>query len=324
MIILRALFCFSVLALSFGSAQAAPGYKGALSFSEGEKLNHLIALKQIAATASRCLRADLDRHTAFMDKYGVSAFYGDQSTFARKRLRTRNGETMVDTTVEEKREKLRNIGLSRRQVKELIPEGECNLRDCPQMMQPTSCIGLTRKCLEQGFRAGGQAELWDRLDSYVLENGETGDSLLNGLQMLGWKIIYWSPDLKMHAQWDLEEQAKYPGNPRGQWGHHAFSYVTVTRKNRYYLNTVDDFTSAVGFGWRTPAIIRQAPLFVGIAHLGYHVFPGTYGMVIEGHSARQVTDPNTIEAALFAPLAPTGAPRGGPFRSGIIAVPPAF
>lgn len=324
MLNLRVLPALFLLVLSVGiSAAHAKSYKGELSFTEAEKNSHLMNMSKLVSSAVNCLRSDLSRHNYFIDKYGVSAFYGDQSSFAKKTVRTRDGREMqVDTTVDEKRYKLRDIGLGRSLVKDLIPDGPCNLRDCPLMMQPTSCVGITRKCLAKGFRDSGQAEVWNRLDAYVMGNGETGDSLINGLQMLGWKVHYWSPDPRMHEQWDLDEKERFPGNPRGQWGHHAYSYLTVTRKLRYYLNTVDDYTSMVGFGSRTPIAIKNAPLFVGIAHLGYHVFPGTFGTVIEGHSQRQVTDPYTVESSPFAPLTPNGGPRGGAFRTGIVAFPP--
>ena len=60
------------------------------------------------------------------------------------------------------------------------------------------------------------------------------------------------------------------------------------------------------------------------AHLGYHVFPGTYGQIIEGHSTRIVNDPETLQTSPFNPLVLGGGPRGGPYKSGIVAVPPGY
>lgn len=57
--------------------------------------------------------------------------------------------------------------------------------------------------------------------------------------------------------------------------------------------------------------------------MGYHVFPGSYGIVVEGHSARAITDKTTLESAAFNPLDSKGAPNGR-YRSGMISIPPGY
>ena len=69
------------------------------------------------------------------------------------------------------------------------------------------------------------------------------------------------------------------------------------------------------------------PFFVGIAHAGYHVFPGRRGDVVEAHSMREMIAKDNIEVAPFNPLAQGGAPRwtrSEKYRSGLIAVPADF
>ena len=74
----------------------------------------------------------------------------------------------------------------------------------------------------------------------------------------------------------------------------------------------------------TADAVKNIPFFVGIAHLGYHVFPRSYGQIIEGHSTRQLNDPQALETSPFNPLVKGGGPRGGPYKSGLIAIPPGY
>ena len=89
------------------------------------------------------------------------------------------------------------------------------------------------------------------------------------------------------------------------------------------FRSVDDYRKLVNFGAETPELLKQIPFFVGIAHAGYHVFPGTFGRVLEAHSTKKITDPKNLESAPFNPLAGEG-PTGGMYHSGLIAIPPGF
>lgn len=96
-------------------------------------------------------------------------------------------------------------------------------------------------------------------------------------------------------------------------------------KNAYYFNKVDDKTTLVGFGTKAPEAIRRADFFVGIAHTGYHVFPGFRGEVIEAHSARELKSIDNLQKGPFNPLDQGGAPRWTStekYRSGIMCLPP--
>ena len=128
--------------------------------------------------------------------------------------------------------------------------------------------------------------------------------------------------MRQNRAWDLAERAKYPGDPAHIWGHHQENWLTVNGPHHLYLfNRVDDARQLVNFGPSVPGALLSVPFFVGIAHMGYHVFPGTFGQVIEGHSTREIDDPKTLQSAPFNPIG-GGGPTDGLYRSGLIAVPP--
>ena len=177
--------------------------------------------------------------------------------------------------------------------------------------------------MAEGFSEGGQAAEWNKIKAYVDLNGVTGAALQEGLQQLGWKILYWNPDVSRNEAWDAQERELYPTNPRNIWGNHAAHWSAVNRARKYLYNKVDDISTLVNFGRQSPAALRPVPFFVGVAHVGYHVFPGSYGQIIEAHSTRLLTDSQTVETSPFNPLAEGGGPRGQYF-SGVIAVPPGY
>lgn len=126
-------------------------------------------------------------------------------------------------------------------------------------------------------------------------------------------------DVGVFERWDAEER-----NWKSK-GWHAYRYLTVTRRGTYYYNRVDDKTLLAGFGTRVPAEFRRQPFFVGVAHTGYHVFPGFRGDVFEAHSTRRLDSFNNLEQSPFNPLASGGGPRWTSterYRSGLIALPP--
>lgn len=272
---------------------AFAGFKGSISFTEDQKARHAAGVPVISETAAACLRADLEHHQRFYARYGISPYYGSNSPFKR----------LSDA---ERRADLRRRGLDPRLV---------------DQMKSTSCIGLAMKCLDAGFRAANQSDLWATVKKYVGANDGDGTALQFALRTLGWKILYWNPDTRMNEFWDSKEKAANPSNSDKFWGYHAAWWKRVQRDKTYYYNIIDDQGLLVDFGTNTPVAFRQIPFFVGTAHMGYHVFPGAYGQVIEGHSMRQINDPQTIESSPFNPMANGGGPRGQYF-SGIIAVPP--
>lgn len=274
---------------------AFAGFQGSVSFTDEEKAAHLKALPAILMTAASCLEQDLEHHREFFQKYGISPFYGDRGAFSKM-------------TTAQRRAHLAQLGKN---------------PDLLSQLQPTSCIGLTLKCLGRGFEAGGESQIWQRLKQYTVNNGGDGTALQDGLQKLGWKIAYWNPDVSQNDVWDAAEQASHPNNHDHFWGMHAENWSAVQRRHRYYYNKVDDLTSLVNFGTQVPEAIKPVPFFVGTSHMGYHVFPGSFGNIIEGHSTRPLTDPKTLQSAPFNPIG-GGGPTDGEYRSGIVAIPPGY
>ena len=270
----------------------APAHTGSISFTEEEIARHEQTQEQLLQVAGDCLQNTIDYHKKFFRKYGISPYYGDRSMFGK----------LPDA---EKREYLRRMRLDPKLLSQ---------------MESTSCVGLTLKCLGKGFRAVDQADLWARVREYVMLNDVDGTALQAALQKLGWKILYWNPDIRMNKRWDDQEKAKDPENKNRYWGYHEYNWMMASKRGRYLYNTVDDARTLVNFGRRVPDYLLDIPFFVGTAHGGYHVFPGKFGVVIEAHSTRRITDSQTVQSAFFNPLG-GGAPTDGTYYSGLIAVP---
>ncbi len=270
----------------------AQGFRGSIDFSAEEKAAHARHVGTITKVARRYLEDIWKEHLAFHRKHGVSKFYGDRNPT----LNTR----------EKRIEALRLAGAPVSLVDQL---------------QPTSCIGLTLSALGAGFRAPRNAVLenaWEKILAYTRANDLDGCALLDGLQKLGWRIAYWNPSPENNAKWDLED-----GNRKSK-GWHAYRYSTVMNRGTYYWNKVDDKSLLVGFGTNVPREFRRVGFFVGVAHTGYHVFPGFMGDVIEAHSTRRLDSVNNLEKSPFNPLAAGGAPRWTStemYRSGIVGIP---
>lgn len=315
-----------LLLLSVFSTPAL-AFNGSVNFSSAEISHHRQTVGQIIEIAQKCLDQDLARHHDFLRKYGISAFYGENAPFIVRTERDpwTGQELRTRTSIEERRDMLRARGLSESLVQQMVPSRSCRGRgDCPLRLEPTSCIGITLKCLQQGFEATGGGATWKTLRAFTRINDVTGDSLQHALQKLGWSLAYWNPAPQKASEWDAAERRAYPGNPKGIWGRHAQTLATVMSSGRYSQNRVDDVRSLVGFGTSTPELIARVPFFVGIAHQGYHVFAGSYGRIVEGHSTRAITDRQTLESSPFNPLVKGGGPRGGPYKSGVVALPPGY
>lgn len=297
------------VALFGASTVSAYAYKGSADFTYDEVARHQAGLPTVLNTASNCLKADIDYHLKFYKQWGISPLYGDRSAFARVKL----GEGQYrSTTKEEKLRQLYGYGLSQSQAQQYL-----------RIMRPTSCIGLVLKCLGKGFEEADQADIWKKLRAFVMANSVSGGALQEGLQNLGWKLMYWNPDTSMNGVYDREDQRRNPENPDYIWGKHAYNWMMVKKQRKYLYNRVDDVSSLVNFGEQVPHAIRKVPFFVGVANMGYHVFPGSYGRIIEGHSTRRLSDRQTIESSPFNPLMEGGGPRGY-YRSGLVAVPPGY
>ncbi len=285
---LRSLIVAAVILFSL----PASAHNGSINFTDEERAIHEAAVETILQTAADCLEHDIQHHWSFFKKHGISPYYGDRSKFGK-------------LSWADKKKFLADMGKNPALLNQ---------------MAPTSCVGLTLKCLSAGFKAVGQEPYSQRIRAYVNLNGVDGTALQAALQKLNWKILYWNPDSRLNTAWDKAEQAKDPENKDRFWGFHEYNYKNATRRGRYLYNTVDDARLLVNFGTRTPSTLEQVPFFVGTAHQGYHVFPGTYGKVVEAHSTRAIDDFKTLETDDFNPLA-GAAPTGGTYKTGLIAVP---
>jgi len=272
-------------------------------FSENEIQAHGDRLQTITSAAARHLDDVFADHIAFYDRWGVSKYYGNR----RKDYQTRAGRIAA----------LQALGKP------------ASLAD---QQVGTAWILLAMQCLKKGFAAAELSPIWDKIHAVLkIDNAFHGTDLQIMLQQLGWKIYYWNPNPSRNADWDEEDRRLNPLKPgrtwNPVWGGHTIRHDSVARRRLYYETKVDDASMLVNFGTKPPAGFRDVPLFIGIAHAGYHVFPGRRGDVIEAHSMRNLDARDNLEVASFNPLAAGGAPRwtrSEKYRSGLIAAPWSF
>ena len=278
----------AIIAASLPCTLVGQGFTGSVEFTAAEKAAHQRDIGTITQIARRYLEDIYRDHLAFHRRYGVSKYYGDRSTL----LNTRAKRIAA----------LQQAGAPVALVDQLVP---------------TSCIGLSLNALAAGFRAPGDANLesaLQKIQRFARANDLDGSAVLHALQKLGWKICFWNPTPRDNARWDAEE-ANWASK-----GWHAYRYSTVMNRGTYYYNRVDDKSLLVGFGTQVPSAFKSAPFFIGVAHTGYHVFPGFQGTVIEAHSTRALSSVNNLETSPFNPLGPGGGPRWTPrekYRSGL-------
>lgn len=275
----------------------------ALSFTPEEIEAQKLYAPVIANAASECLDATYADHLAFYEKYGISKYYGNR----RAQHQTRAGR-IAELTRFKKDAKL------------------------VDQLEATSCIGLTLQCLKVGFAEAGQQTTWSKIaKALAVNNNFYGTDLLAHLHALGWRTLYWNPDPSKNEAWDVADR-KLNSPPAGKtwnavWGGHAALYRSATTRGMYQNIPVDDVSTLVGFRENPPNSFLSTPFFVGVAHSGYHVFPGRSGEVVEAHSTRQLNSKDNIEFSAFNPIAPNGGPRwtrSEHYRSGMIAVPPGY
>ena len=276
------------------------GHAGRLDLTLDEILTHQKRVQEFALDAAYCLQWHLQKHKDFWTKYHISAFYGTQSPY-------------MTMTLEQKQADLKSLNVPPEIAKEL---------------SPLSCVDLSIDCLKYAFRETGQESLWQKIHKFIVDNDKDGTAVQLALQQLGWKVLYWNPDVSQNKVWDENEKKQSPDDEFSFWGYHQERYQQVLTKHQYYFNPVDDSTSLVNFGRRLPQKFMQVPFFIGTAHTGFHVFPGFNGYVIEAHSSAVITQERTIEAGPFDPLNPKephpDAGGYGTYLSGLIVVPPGY
>ncbi|HRK07332.1 MAG TPA: hypothetical protein PLZ57_06150 [Pseudobdellovibrionaceae bacterium] len=314
------LFCTQIGVLISTQAPASAAVSGA-GFTAEEIERHRQLSPQLAQLSAQCINSVWSTHVEFQRRYGFAKYYGNRH-YGKNYHR-------VDVRKATLRQNFPN--LSQRAIDEGAPQ-----------MESTACITMTLRCLEQAFQQTGQTTTWQKLEAWVgRKDPRTGSVNWFGHELqlalidLGWRSLYWNPDPSQNAQWDAEENEIWkrtvpekPHDPKR--GQHVATYNSVMRRSRYYTVPVDDRQTLVGFGTRPPASFKATPFFVAIAHLGYHVFPGSFGRVVEAHSTRRLGAFDNIEMGEFNPLLGQRhgyAPRWTNvelYRSGLLVVPPGY
>lgn len=356
--------------MAFQSRTYCQGFIGEISFTEKEKQIHHLCVETITSEATKHLKGIFLDHEEFYGTWGVTKYYGE-------RKYKKNGEIVWG---KEETRPYRKIELQTLDVDSI--QSSSDLNNILDAQKPTSCVGLALESLEFGFNAmvpfdeNGHpianprknevlAETWTKLNAFVRKNNSSGMPLLYGLQALGWKLCYWNPAVDQSKNWDEEWERVANTSHSSNHPYHSYRWITVNKgigrdgiapmsygsESSGGKLPVDDKTSLVDFGAATPVVLTEAPFFVGIAHGGYHVFPGfgaekvggglpsqRIAVIIEAHSTRSLKAKENLEKSEFNPLRakvsrvgeerPSGyGPRGdnSPYEnylSGVIALPP--
>ena len=288
--------------------------------------------KLISETAAACLQKTWETHNKFYQQRQYSKYYGNR----KPEHKTAQGRKEV---------LLRLLPELNARVARGDRNALAELTKREQELEATSCIGLTLKCLGDGFKTAGMDDTWQKIWDWLARKGDDGAPLFYGTDLqkalvdLGWKSMYWNPDLSMNEEWDRLEAEMNPVKEGKKWnpiwGGHAYRWSLVKRKQDYYGIPVQDIQTLVNFGGKTPEEFKKVPFFVGTAHAGYHVFPGYKGQVIEAHSMRELKSHHNLEVGAFNPLVQevNGVPNGNGapkwtriehYRSGMILVPPGY
>ncbi len=299
-------FTFGLTFLIFQPSFAANPY---LEITESEREQQRQKATVIAETAADCLSEFWEDHNRFFDANGFSKYYGDR-------------QEIYATSAKRKAA-----------IKALDKETELE-----SQMVGISCVGLTKICLGRGFYKAGLKATWDKINNYLAKTGSIGIHLQHILVDLGWKTYYWNPEPSQNKAWDAEDRRINPltsediaknRKNKSVWGNHSAHFATATKSiaPHYWKVPIADSRLLVGFGSNEPQEFKRFPFFVGTAHASYHVFPGSFGQVIEAHSKRLISSRDNLEIGDFNPLAPGGSPkwtRTERYRSGIIVVPPGY
>jgi len=220
--------------------------------------------------------------------------------------------------------------------------------------QRTSCVDFVLTQLKAGYARAGKLDRFNELKNIVVAHNGQGAVLLQELQKDGWTMVYWNPDEK-NPSTAIRNETDTQGNHRPS--HHTWTASTVKNQG-WYLKGVDLMTTEehaelqarfpnIPINKKFPGLpvdpqntvtnfrptnpyqtapnyndlqkLYNAPMFVGIANGGYHVYAGTHGKIVESHSTRNPNDPTNLEVRDFSSW---GVKPDEGFGSGVIAVPP--
>lgn len=254
------------------------------------------------------MNATIDSHFSNLERSGIGIMYGPKSKYA---------------------------SLTKEEQKAWI-EANKKPGSLPPNPKRTSCIDFVLDQLRVGYERAGKLERFQEIKKIVVANEGQGTYLLKELEKDGWSMIYWNPDAKNPStaiRTDSDKQLNHRPT------HHKWTAATVKNQGLYMpgvtglngerfeglriTDTVNDFRPTNPYATRRNDAglekLQNAPLFVGIANGGYHVYLGTKGRIVESHSTRSPKDPTNIEVRDFATW---GLKGDEGFGSGVIAVPP--
>ncbi len=332
-------------------------------FSPSEMKTYKQFNQQITDTAAKCLNTNYLEWKKFFAENGFSYYYGDRDINYNTENKRLDFLKSVKKSTSEFVTQF-NTDANFRIKQKTIPARISKINNDPNFIEnfkknvgfkPMSCIGLTRKCLAEGFDSVDNSiikNIWNKIDSNLKDSDMGGMNLIKNLQKLGWKVLYWNPDPSQNSEWDqlnvknwvtpeylprmkvvnFDTGAPIPNKP-GQyyyysaWGMHESHYKNIMNKNRYFDVRVDDKNLLVNTKNVTPLVLQKAPYYIGTAHVGYHVFSGYNGQIYEGHSERSLTGGTNLEHGYYNPATKGGSPKSTlyeQYRSGIIVVPPGY
>jgi hypothetical protein len=257
----------------------AQSFNGDLQFSENEKAQHLAGISNLIQVTTDSMKDFAERHFESIDRCGLGLLFGFKSQFASMNAAKRDQYIQQNS--------------------------KCAQPPRRDEINITSCELHTNRHLEKGFEAIGQAQVFKKIDQFLANNGRTGIALAYALTKLGWKVAYWNPD--------VVTPHPTPTNRR-QMGatptDHTVSYRLVKNQGRYYGVPVTGWM--INFDPKAPSptikqtaaleAFKKAPYFIGVAHGGFHVFPGYEGIVNESHSPYNPNNRKNIEIGKFDPL----------------------
>jgi hypothetical protein len=284
-------------------------FKGHIEFSPAEKAAHDRGLKTLIDTALTSLQATTQKQQASLDACGAGFLFGYLSPFSK----------MDEST--------RDIWVAQ--------HATCNRPPLVSQILESSCELFANRFVKEGFAAVGLQAAYARINSFLEANDRDGLALAYSLKKLGWKIVYWNPDV--NATPDL------PTSNREIVGITLDDHIEDTRNalTRKIYGGVSIDALMINFEplpkSTTPRDDRafkalvKVPYYIGISHDGEHVWSGSYGSVIEAHSSFDPDSKRNLETGAFHP--PFGSPVGRIvvenrkrhkyfYYSGIIAIPP--
>lgn len=335
-LVLGILLASTVVSTS-SSATERPHISDIVNFTNQEKRAMVDLAEDISSHARNCLIYTYEENIEFhenvtsVDGNSVGTQYGDQLHSSSQNdiidqifneifyydVNVQN-RPLVYRNAERVQEFLEKKGMAQVPFRDARTEAK---RFMKRKKKGTSCVTLARDCIRYAFAQVRNRHI-DSASAKIMEefsrSQAMGTVFINLLRDVGWKVYYWNPDTSRNDEFDLFEryyQPKFSDNT----GYHRYIYSRIAREGKYlevnynrhlgptqsltkHTVYVDDARTLTNFGDDTPRFLKDEPFYMGIAHMGFHVFLGSYGEVIEGHSKRPVSDSTILERSDFNPL----------------------